>query len=403
MISFDEAYKKVLENVPLMETVLLPLGDAIGYYLAEDITSDIDMPPFNKSAMDGYAVARDGLHKIPVNLHIQETIYAGESPLKKVSTGLCSKIMTGAEVPLGTDTVIMIENTCLIDNDTVKILKSEQRRTNICKQGEDFQKGEIVLKKHKCIGFSEIALLASVGKNKIKVFKKPKVGIIATGNEIIKYYEKPEKGQIRNSNGPALQALLLQLGISKIQARIVRDEEELLTRTIKENLTNDIILISGGVSMGEYDLIPDILRNLGADILFHKVAVKPGKPLIFARSKENLIFGLPGNPISAMTIFRLIVTPALRKMMGNKDFANNVYKGILTEDYKKKKGRKNFLPASVIYVDGTFRVTPVLSHGSADVLSMTKSNALFILDEDIEKVRKNSVVEFIFKESGYKE
>ena len=321
MISVDEAKKIIIENVSPLAPIAVYFEDARGFCLAEDVRSDIDMPPFNRSAMDGYAVIAEDAKTAPVVLKIIENIAAGGMPAKKVSHGCVSKIMTGASVPDGADAVVRFEDTeDTGEEDRVKILKSVKSGANISNRGEDMQIGQIVLHAGMLIRPQEIGILATVGKSVVKVYPAPAVGIISTGNELVNVDEKPSPVQIRNSNSYSLAAQARRMNAGGEILGIAGDRKEDIVSIMTRGLQKDVLILSGGVSMGEYDLVGDVLKEAGVRIYFEKVALRPGKPVIFGKKDKTLIFALPGNPVASLVTFELFIYPAIRKLMGFSSF-----------------------------------------------------------------------------------
>jgi molybdopterin molybdotransferase len=394
MISFEQALNIIIKNTKKLSSIKIPVEESTGYILAEDIYSKIAMPPFNKSAMDGYAVIADDIKKVPLRLKCVGLIQAGEDFKSKIKSGECVKIMTGAALPKGTDSVVMVEDTSAYDED-VEIRKPVKKWQNVCFKAEDIQRGSKVFKKNEIISTSSVALLASVGRSFVKVTKKPKVAILNTGGEIVQLGEKLARGQIYNSNGPQLSALLKSDGIEPCLLGIAKDEPKELKRAIEKGLLNDIFLISGGVSMGDYDLVPDILKHLGVKEIFHKVNIKPGRPLFFGRKGKTLIFGIPGNPVSNFLAYHVFVRSAIYKMSGYKHYRPVFREGILDKEFCQKRGRKHFILAKISEKDGGWHVSPIGSHGSADILALSRADAFMVADKDVSCIKTKSKVEFI--------
>jgi len=421
MIKFEAALKKVLAKADILGIQELPVDKTIGYVLAENIRAGYDMPLFNKSAMDGYAVHSNDLKIVPVRLKCVATIRAGESysfrrNKRTVKKGECVKIMTGSPLPRGTDSVVMVEYTEEDNNGWIRILKGVNPGENVCFKGEDVKNGSVVLGKGMLIRGPEVAIISSLGITKVKVFRKPTVTILNTGDEIVEPGNKLTYGKIYNSNGHMLLSLFRDMGIKARYLGIAKDEEKILTKKIMEGFNYDIFLISGGVSMGDYDLIPAVLGKCGVKKMFHKIKIKPGKPVFFGIKENRLIFGIPGNPVSTYLVFLILIKPVIDKMMGKKPDLN-IRRGILKEDFKQIPGRKHFVPAKVIdkldnpadkldnpadKLDnpadkrGLLKVYPVRGyHGSADIFSLSQANAFMIIDENVSLLRRNRWVNLI--------
>ncbi|HLN52893.1 MAG TPA: gephyrin-like molybdotransferase Glp [Lentimicrobium sp.] len=366
MISFEEALSIVetVDVLPIRETVAMM--DSIGRILAEDVYSDVDMPPFDKAAVDGYACRKADL---PGPLELIETIAAGVTPTKRVLTMQCSKIMTGAIVPAGADCIIMIEHTRINDNGTILFLK-QTTGNNIAYKSEDVRLGQLVLQKGTCLKPQHIAIMASVGCTMPSVYRIPAIGILTTGDELVEPDIVPQGAQIRNSNAYQLMAQAGELGSKICYGGIVPDDIYKTTRIIQETLDKcDVLLITGGVSMGEYDHVPSVMESLGFDIRFRHMAVQPGKPTLFATREEKYVFGLPGNPVSSFVQFELTVKPLLYRIMGTKYNPRIVTLPMATGYTRKKTDRKSFIP--VKYASG--KIEPLEYHGSAHIHSFEQA------------------------------
>ncbi|MBN2790421.1 MAG: molybdopterin molybdotransferase MoeA [Candidatus Delongbacteria bacterium] len=394
MIDLKTAWELILENSNTLNTLSVKVTDSVGYILDEDIYSPTDMPPFDKSAMDGYAFKHDGNETHEKEFFNIGMVAAGDIFTGELKNNECISIMTGAPLPDSTDTVIAVENTYKEDGKIVfdKNLKSG---ANVCFQGEDIAKGQLVLIKGTRIKTSHIAVISACGYNKIKVISKPRIAILNTGSEIIEPGDQLRTGQIYNSNGQMLQAMCKALNLPVEYIGIAKDNEDSLSRSLIEGLKYDILLISGGVSMGKFDLVPDMLQKAGVEKIFHKVKIKPGKPLFFGKHSKGIVFGLPGNPLSNFVGFTLFVTTAVKKMM-NYDPVLPVFEtGFMTEEFKQRPGRKNFFPAVINEDDDQFFITPVKSNGSADILSLAKANGFLIADEEISVINVGEETQFL--------
>jgi molybdopterin molybdotransferase len=373
MISFKEALSTVLSSARYLPTERVGIAESAGRVLAEDVASDMDMPPFDKSAMDGYACKRADLGR---ELIVIETIPAGKVPQRKVEAGQCSKIMTGAPVPEGADCVIMKEYVEEIGEDAI-VFVGESTRDNNCLEGEDVRSGDIVIAAGTVIGGAHIAVMASVGCAEPLVSCKPRVGIIATGSELVEPGEKPGAGQIRNSNSYQLAAQVERSGAIARNYGIAEDSEEETSSAIQKGLAeNDVLIVSGGVSVGDFDLVRGILRDNGVDLMFEKVAVKPGRPTVFGVTEKSYVFGLPGNPVSTFILFEIMVRPFLYKLMGC-DKAAGTISAILDKSISRKKfDRDSWIP--VFFTEGGL-VRPVDYHGSAHINAMCEAAGLLCM------------------------
>jgi molybdopterin molybdotransferase len=387
MILFEDALDLVLKHYRSTEKECVGFLDSAGRILAEDVFSDIDMPPFNKSAMDGFACRMIDIHN---DLEIVETIAAGKFPEKSVGLNQCSRIMTGAKIPDGADCVLMVEHIENIEDNKIRFLK-QSTNPNICYQAEDIKKGDIVLRKGTKIKPQHIAVMASVGCTKPMVAKKPVIGILSTGNEIVEPENVPGLSQIRNSNGYQLITQVERAGAIPYYQGIVRDSEEdtymALTKAIENS---DIVLLTGGVSMGDFDFVPEIMIKAGVDIKFEAVAVQPGKPTTFGVHHKALVFGLPGNPVSSYIQFELLVRPLILKMMG----ASSLYQTVklpMDEDYTRRKSeRLSWFPV-IITDEGT--VKPADYHGSAHIYSLPAADGITSIAIGKDIIKKGELVD----------
>lgn len=394
MISVENAVQIVVDNTTNLAPHTINIKNSLGHSLAEDIVSDMNMPPFNRSAMDGYALISSDISSVPAELNVIETISAGYQPKECIRNGQASKIMTGAIVPDGADSVIMVENTESISNgNKVKILKQIEKGKNIANVGEDMQKGQIVLKKGKRIRPQEVGVLASVGVNDVKVFRSPSVGVISTGDELVEIDKKPEPGQIRNSNSYSIAAQALQMVDDVEILDIAPDNKEKIASLIELGLKKDVLILSGGVSMGDYDLVGNVLNELGITVFFEKVALRPGKPTLFGKKGDTHIFALPGNPVATFVTFELFVHPAIKKMMGAETFKRPLVKAVLEKDYPAKRKRTEYRPAYIRLCDNKFSVSPVNWHGSADLLSTTMANSLLVVPADVDSYTEGQIAD----------
>lgn len=398
-LNYEDALKSVLSRTRRLTPEKIFIEDAIGWLLAEDIYSKIDMPPFNKSAMDGYAVIAQDTQGGPAKLKCIGLIQAGGNFKKKILHGECVKIMTGAPLPKGSDSVIMIEDVTS-SGKYVEIKNPVKKWENVCFKGEDIHKGKKVLRKGTIITSSCIALLAAVGRRRVNVLKRPDVTILNTGGEIVPLGRKLSRGQIYNSNGPQLTALLKSDGINSHYLGIAQDKPAELMQAVKKGLKGDMFLISGGVSMGDYDLVPSILKRAGVREIFHKVNIKPGKPLFFGRTAKTLVFGIPGNPVSNFLAYQLFILPAVYNMSGFRLCRPRFENGILESSFRQKTGRTHFVLTAAKKKGSCWRVKPVLCHGSADVLALSKANGFMVVDKDTSYIKAKSEVKIFLWRQG---
>jgi len=370
MIKFEQALDEVTKAIPTLGKEKTPLKESLGRVLAQAVVSDINMPPFDKAAVDGFACRRADLEK---PLDIIETIAAGTVPQKIVVEGKCAKIMTGAMLPQGADCVVMVEETELLQDGKVKIL-NPKTKNNIAYKAEDIQSGEVVLESNTLIAPQHQAVMAAVGAAEIAVYRKARVTVFSTGDELVEPDLQPEQGKIRNSNGIQLVNQASRMGCEVRYGGIIPDTAADSERMIREAYKwSDVILLSGGISMGEFDFIPAVLQKLNFDIKFQTIAVQPGKPTVFGRSGDKFVMALPGNPISSFNIFELLAKPMIYRLMGYAYMAIR-FEFPLAVDYKRKRSaRLAFIPA-ILDENG---VNPVGYHGSAHINALSAANVLF--------------------------
>lgn len=369
MIKIEKAYDIIIDSVIDTGTERIDFRNSLNRVLAEDVHSDIEMPPFDKSAMDGFACRRDDLEN---QLQIVETVPAGKVPQKKIGKNQCARIMTGAPVPEGADCVVMVEHTEEIANDQVKINKIINK-DNISYKGEDVRVGDLVLRKGIIIEPKHLPIFAAVGYTNVLVGKKPKVGVISTGDELVEPQKKPGISQIRNTNSYQLMAQSFACGAEANYYGIAEDTEEATYRIVNKALEeNDVVLLTGGVSMGSFDFVPKVLKKAGLTLHFDTLAVKPGKPTTFATGKNKRCFGLPGNPVSSFMQFDLLVKPMLFKMMGCDYKPVEIYLPMGVEYKRKKTDRKSYMPVKI----ENGEVIPVEYHGSAHIHALSLAQGI---------------------------
>lgn len=396
MISVEEALRILLANLPEPGVETVEFRSSLGRVLAEDLLATSDIPPFDRCAMDGYAVRAEDTRPAPVELAVAGESRAGGGMPAGLEAGSAVSIMTGAPVPPGADAVVVVEQ-CRrsADRRRVEILEPVGCGDNIAPRGCEARVGDPVLRKGHRVGPSEIAVMASFGHARVRVYRKPTVAILATGDELVEVDLQPRPDQIRNSNAYCLAAQLELLGFSSDYLGIALDAREDLERKITAGLQRDILIMTGGVSMGEYDLVRDVFRDLGLEILFSKVSIKPGKPTVFARKGDRLIFGLPGNPVSALTTFECFVRPALGRLCGMKRPELPRMKGTLLGDVKQVSGRTAFLPAWVFWEGEEWKVDPLPWKSSADIVGYTGANAAYIFPKHLDRLQRGDRVEIM--------
>ncbi len=393
-IDMDEAQKLLMDSVSTLGVVEVALSEAGGSVLAADVTCAEGHPPFSRSAMDGYAVRAGDAAEAGVKLRLAETVRAGTESKLGLAAGTCIKIMTGAPVPEGADTVVMQEYT-KEEGDMVTFSRPAEKGMHIRCAGEDIAPGAVAVSKGTLLAPPVIGTCALVGAVKLKAYRKPVVAVLATGDEIIEP-DVPQPGGafIRNANGPMLLALLKEMGIAGRYLGIAPDEPEALKAMILEGLESDLLLITGGVSVGQFDYVPQVVAELGLEYVYRKVNVKPGKPSNFARGERGKAFGVPGNPVSVFTTFQLFIKPMLGKMMGLRG-SRTVYQGCLAAAYKSDAERLKAAPCVSEFTGGAYRLTPVKLNGSADIAAASRGNCLALIPAEDRVLQAGETVRFI--------
>jgi molybdopterin molybdotransferase len=424
MLSVTEAQTLVLRQVSPLPPETVALHEALGLVLAEEIASDIDMPPYDKSLMDGYAVRSADLAEGHGTLSVIEEVPAGQTPRISLASGQATRIMTGAPIPIGADAVIMVERTRPLEGNRIGIEdRSPKPGQNILSKGREMKRGETVLKASTPLRPQELGVLATVGRASIRAYPAPRIAVLSTGDEVVDPPQQPGPGQIRNGNGPMLMAQVRRAGGSPRYLGIARDRLESLRPLVSDGLQADVLVLSGGVSAGQRDLVPAILQELGVQAHFHKVEMKPGKPVFFGTRKVSavrgapdpapdtteglpevmgdlrschgagsgdsrparrvLVFGLPGNPVSALVCFELFVRPAIRRLGGHGDPGPTMVEAVLTEDFTYRTDRPTYYPGWLETANTGWRIRPVPWFGSPDLRALTQSNAfLFVPSGD---------------------
>ena len=390
-LSVTEAQQRILEQArPLPAEMALLTSSALGVVLAEDIVSDIDMPPYDKAMMDGYAVRSADTAGAGTDLEVVEEVTAGRVPQATVGPGQTSRIMTGAPIPQGADAVVMVERTQIRPGNRVHVTETAKPGQNILGRAREMRRHEVVLKAGARLRPQEFGLLALVGRDEVKIQPAPRVAILPTGDELVEPSQQPGPGQIRNSNGPMLLAQVARAGGAAERLGIARDTVEDLRTLMLRGLQANILVLSGGVSAGKLDLVPNVLRDVGVETFFHKVEMKPGKPMLFGikehgggqrtheRGPKTLVFGLPGNPVSSLVCFELFVRPAIRALMALPPGPRFV-QATLTEDYAYRTDRPTYHPAVLETTDRGWNVRLPPWFGSPDLRGVTAANAFALL------------------------
>ena len=395
MITVSEALHTILSTIALVGIEKVNILSALGRVLAEDIYARRNIPPTDNSAMDGYAlIAEDTMGaniEHPLFFDIIEDVPAGNIPRKIVGFAEATRIMTGAPIPEGVDAVVPVEDTEL-DGDRVKIFAEVSIGQNIRSMGEDVKDGELVLTRGTIIRPAETGMLAALGRSFVTVYQKPLVAILATGDELTDIDGDLSPEKIISSNSYSGAAQVMECGGIPLQIGIAKDTKEDLTEKFKAAMRADIIVSSAGVSVGDYDFVKDVMKEIGVTIDFHQVAQRPGKPFTFGTAGRKLFFGLPGNPVSSMITFEQYVRPAILKMTGHKRIFRKTIKAILKENIQKKKGLRYFLRVRVRYEDERFTVVTTGEQGSGILKSMVLANGIMVLPEDITTIKKGDEV-----------
>jgi molybdopterin molybdotransferase len=380
MLDIDQALSQLLEASGRQEVVHVAHGAARDHVLAAPVVSDLDSPPFAKALMDGFAVRSEDLAAGIRELRVTESVSAGDTPKRDIGRGEATRIMTGAPIPVGADAVVMVEETVPGDGDTVIIERPlVDVGQNIMPRGREMKRGENVLEAGQRLGPVEIGLLASVGHTQPAVYRRPTVSVLSTGDELVAPQSKPGPSQIRNSNAALLTALAETAGAQVRDLGIVGDCAQDIAKRVEAGLSSDILLLSGGVSAGRKDLVPGVLAAAGVERIFHKVAIKPGKPVWFGRHEGGLVFGLPGNPVSVLACFELFVCTALRQRQAQTDPMPRYLPAALKNELKSSSSRTIFHPARLSASDHGLEVEPVPWFGSADLKAVHGADALLVI------------------------
>lgn len=394
-IPVEEAVNRVIEKAVVGPSESVPLQDSFGRYLAEDLVADHDVPLFDRSMMDGFAIRSQDTKNVPVQLTVTESIGAGYVASRPVVEGEAVRIMTGAPIPEGADAVVMLEHVKEKDG-TIEIHKRLQPDENVAKQGEDMKKGTVLVKVGRKIDSGDIALLATFGYKTVSVYKRPTVGIIATGSELVDVDEPIRPGKIRNSNSYMVEAQLKQIGAIPKYYGILEDDFEKSYQTVLKALEEvDYVITTGGVSVGDYDFIPAILEKLEAELLFNKVEMRPGSVTTVAYKDGKWIFGLSGNPAACYVGLELFIRPLLRTYMGSTDPHLRTIKARLTTDLGRRNEFARFVRAKVTTDGGVCYVTPVGLERSGIVSSLAEANGLLYVPPKTELLQKGELVDVI--------
>lgn len=401
-ISVQQALEIILAHTFTLSAEDVHLAEVQGHILAEDVEADAPIPPFDNSGVDGFAVFMEDVSSVPATLEIQEVVAAGKVEHSVMSKGKAIQIMTGAPVPEGAEGVVMVEWTELLSNNRVKILRAPKMGQHIRKAGSDLPKGALVIEAGEKLHAPHLGMLATIGKSVVQVYQRPKVAILTTGDELVSADRQPQFGQIRNSNASALVGQVISSGGDVVWQGHALDQKASVKSHIEQSLAvADVLLISGGVSMGEFDYVRQVLDEIGWKPHFWKVRQRPGKPLVFGtyschseiNSQNKLIFGLPGNPVSSSVCFEQYVRPCLMKMQGAQQIEAKGFYAVLATDFGKVKGL-HFFARGIAFTDknGQMFVSATGEQGSHIYSSMMKANCMVHLPEEWENAKVGTLV-----------
>jgi molybdopterin molybdotransferase len=394
MLSFEQARQLVITNTQSHltppPTSLLPVTDALSHILAQEIRADRQYPPFNRSTRDGYAVRARETTKNSALRCVGE-IKAGDTVFAALDSGTCIQIMTGAAVPPSADAVVMIECTRR-SGDAVTFDRDTNPGQNIVPQGSEAHAGDLILHPGLRLGFAELAIAAQVGASNLLCYQKPRVAILSTGDEVVPITETPGPFHIRNSNSVSLAAQVRLAGGQPIALGNALDRVDDLSAKIEFGLQHDILVLSGGVSMGKYDLVETALKSFGAEFLFDAVAIRPGKPAVFGHCRNKLVFGLPGNPVSTMVTFQLFVTPAIDLLSGAPARPLLLLNATLSQSLHEKSGLTHFLPARLEWSAASPLVHALPWQGSGDIATLSHANCFLVVPADRHDIPAGEIV-----------
>jgi len=399
MIDYADALRRVVAKAKPLPAESVRLTASLGRTLAQSVRARAPIPPFSKATMDGYAVraadTRPEAAGRAAELVVIEDLPAGRISRRAINPGQAVRIMTGAPLPKGADAVVMVEDTAKA-RDRVKIFRAVSPGDNIGRAGEDLEKGDLILEKGDLIGPAEVGMLAALGLASVRVVRRPRLAVIATGDEIVEPGQKAGPGCIWNSNGYSLLSLAIQAGTEASYLGIARDKTSQLRQKIQKARASDILVVSGGVSVGDYDLVKEELRGLGVRPVFWQLRIKPGKPTFFGIRGRQLVFGLPGNPTSAMVMFHIFVRPAIDRMLGRKRPGLRSARALLEQEIVLKPGRTQFLRGVLVGEGPVLKVDPFPDQRSGVLRSMVKSRVLIVVPADSSRIEKGREVKILF-------
>ena len=378
----SEALRVILESITLQGVETAALSRSLGRVLAKDVCANRDLPPYDVSAMDGFAVRSADISSTPAKLKIIEDIKAGDMPGKIVQAGQCARIMTGAPVPQGADAVVRVEDTQELSGNDVLIGVTVKRGKDVRPQGENMRGSDVVLKAGTEIIPGVIGVLATVKAAQVEVYRRPRVAILSTGNELEGIKEPVDPNKIPDSNTYALMAQVQALGIEPVLLGIARDDPKELEDYLRHGLEYEVLLVSGGTSVGVHDYVRPTIEMLGVQMKFWRVSIRPGHPLAFGSTNKSIVFGLPGNPVSSMVCFEEFVLPCLRQMMGNPRLYRRTVMAHMAHAIKIRPGRTEFVRVQLTHGDAGYIASSTGTQSSGVLLSMAKADALLVIPSD---------------------
>lgn len=398
MLRYAEAREKVINTVraqvrrPATESV--SLDASLSRVLAEEVVADRDYPPFDRSTRDGFALRTADLTSLPATLRQVGEVKAGESFPGAVGLGNCVQIMTGAPVPAGADAVVMVEHTELKGGQVV-VKRGIEVGANLVRRGSEARQGASLLAPGTRIGYPEISLLGQVGKARVQVYRRPRVAVLSTGDEVVPVDARPGPAQIRNSNSYSMAAQVALSGGEPVLLGNARDDVGDLERLVRRGIEEDLLVLTGGVSMGKYDLVEVVLRQLGAEFVFDAVAIRPGRPAVFASCQGKFVFGLPGNPVSTMVTFLLLVAPAIALLGGAAPPPLRFFKARLAEGVKQTTQLTLFLPARLEGENSSVAVRVLPWQGSGDVVALAQSDCFLVVPDNVTELAAGAWVDVL--------
>ncbi len=399
MLSYEQARNRLIEEIGKKKgpraTAVVSVWDALGLVLAQEVRTDRQYPPFDRSTRDGYALRSKEVGP-GAQLKCVGEIKAGDTVREALAAGTCLQIMTGAAVPAGADAVVMIEHTTR-EGDLVRFERAVERGQNIVPRGSEAAAAQSILTPGMRLGYAELALAAQVGGVRLECAQRPRVAILSTGDEVVLIDESPGEFQIRNSNSVSLAAQVRIAGGQPVVLGNAADRIEDLGEKIERGLQEDALVLSGGVSMGKYDLVESVLKAMGAEFFFDAVAIRPGRPAVFGMCQGKPVFGLPGNPVSTMVTFELFVVPAIDLLSGAEARALPLVEARLAEALRERPGLAHFLPAHVEWRERAPEVKALRWQGSGDIAALSKANCFLVVPADREKIDIGETVSVLLR------